>query len=142
MTHRVVRPASWHEDEGKLRQVREAVFICEQNVPAELEWDEADKTCIHALVEDAEGLPLAVGRLLPDGQIGRMAVRREARGQGVGGAVLAFLIGQARQRNFTEVWLHGQTHAVPFYEQHGFVAEGDIFMEAGIHHRMMRCVLG
>ncbi|HBA36071.1 MAG TPA: GNAT family N-acetyltransferase [Gammaproteobacteria bacterium] len=140
MTH-VVRQASWREDEGRLRQVREAVFIREQQVPAELEWDEADRTCIHALVEDAEGLPLGVGRLLPDGQIGRMAVRREARGQGIGGAVLEFLIGQARTCNFAEVWLHGQTHAVTFYEQHGFVAEGETFMEAGIPHRMMRCAL-
>ncbi|WP_343722775.1 GNAT family N-acetyltransferase, partial [Herbaspirillum seropedicae] len=90
---------------------------------------------------DEAGQPLATGRLLPDGHIGRMAVRKAGRGKGVGGAVLQALMQAARARGDREVVLNAQTHAAPFYAAHGFVQEGEIFLEAGIEHITMRASL-
>ncbi len=128
---------SWAAAAESLRAVRHAVFVVEQNVPEELEWDADDATCAHALARDRDGVPIACGRLLPDGRIDRMAVLSGWRGQGVGAAILAALIRVARDRGDTRVYLHAQTHAVPFYARFGFVAEGAEYLEAGIPHRSM-----
>jgi predicted GNAT family N-acyltransferase len=119
-------------DDAKL--VRFEVFVQEQNVPAELEMDSMDALCLHAVAYDADGAPVGTGRLLPDGHIGRMAVRKPGRGSGVGGALLQALMAQAKQRGDKVVMLSAQTHAAPFYERHGFRIEGDEFFEAGIAH--------
>jgi predicted GNAT family N-acyltransferase len=79
--------------------------------------------------------------LLPDGHIGRMAVRKPWRGQGVGALVMEHLMERARQRGDREVVLSAQTHAVGFYEKFGFVAEGDEYLDCDIPHRDMRKVL-
>ena len=132
-----VRPAVWERDDEALRLIRFAVFVVEQHVPEELEWDGIDAACEHAIAEDEAGSPIGVGRLLPDGHIGRMAVLREWRGRGVGGAILERLVALARERGHAVARLNAQTHAMPFYESHGFVAVGDEFDEAGIPHRAM-----
>lgn len=132
-----VRAASWSDDRSVLQSLRRTVFVIEQQVPEELEWDEADALSLHALVHDGDGLPVGTGRLLPDGHLGRMAVLRERRGQGAGSAVLEFLIDQARQRGMRLLQLHAQTHAIGFYARQGFVVQGGEFMEAGIPHRLM-----
>lgn len=119
-------------DDAKL--VRFEVFVQEQNVPAELEMDSMDALCLHAVAYDADGAPVGTGRLLPDGHIGRMAVRKPGRGSGVGGALLQALMAQAKERGDKVVMLSAQTHAAPFYERHGFHIEGDEFFEAGIAH--------
>jgi len=92
---------------------------------------------MHAVAYDADGQPIATGRLLPDGHIGRMAVRKSARGQGIGGQVLQALLDEARRQGYGQLVLHAQTHAVDFYRKHGFAVEGEEFMEAGISHRLM-----
>ncbi len=132
-----VRAASWSGDQAALQSLRRAVFVVEQRVPEDLEWDDADALSLHALAHDGHGLPVGTGRLLPDGHVGRMAVLRERRGQGAGSAVLEFLIGQARQRGMRLLQLHAQTHAIGFYARQGFAAQGGEFMEAGIPHRLM-----
>lgn len=132
-----VRTASWSDDRAVLQSLRRAVFVVEQRVPEELEWDEADALSLHALAQDSHGLPVGTGRLLPDGHVGRMAVLREWRGQGAGSALLEFLVLQARQRGMRRLQLHAQTHAIGFYERQGFVVQGGEFMEAGIPHRRM-----
>lgn len=132
-----VRVASWFDDRAVLQALRRAVFVVEQLVPEDLEWDEADAVSLHALALDAQGLPVGTGRLLPDGHIGRMAVIRERRGQGAGSAILEFLIREARQQGMRSLQLHAQTHAIGFYVRQGFVAQGGVFMEAGIPHRLM-----
>jgi len=133
-----IRRATWHGDLHRLRAVREAVFIREQNVPRELEWDEIDSQCDHVLAE-AQGEPVGTGRLLPDGHIGRMAVLPAWRNRGVGGAILNELAAMAGERGIQRLTLHAQTHARAFYERHGFRAEGEEFTEAGIPHvRMVR----
>lgn len=132
-----VRTASWSDDRAVLQSLRRTVFVVEQRVPEELEWDEADAPSLHALAQDRHGLPVGTGRLLPDGHIGRMAVLREWRGQGAGSALLEFLVLQARQCGMRRLQLHAQTHAIGFYERQGFVVQGGEFMEAGISHRLM-----
>jgi predicted GNAT family N-acyltransferase len=102
--------------------------------------DELDRDAVHVLAW-LDGMPVATGRLIlgadAHAKIGRMAVLRSYRRQGVGSAVLIRLMELARERGVREVSLAGQLHAIPFYERFGFVARGDVFVEAGIEHRMM-----
>ncbi|WP_427183437.1 GNAT family N-acetyltransferase [Bordetella bronchialis] len=129
--------ADWarlREDAGA---VRHAVFVVEQNVPPEIEMDEFDAVCVHAVAYDADGQVLGTGRLLPDGHIGRMAVHRRARGMGVGARLLRALVEAGRSAGHRKLMLNAQTHARGFYAGQGFVVEGDEFMEAGIPHVAM-----
>lgn len=136
-----VRILSWDAARTAASRIRLVVFVEEQNVPPELEMDEMDAHCDHALAYDAAGNAVATGRLLPDGHIGRMAVLREQRGSGAGRAVLLALLERARSRGMPEAILSAQTHALGFYERAGFTAVGPEFMEAGIPHREMRLAL-
>jgi predicted GNAT family N-acyltransferase len=137
-----VRRADWERDRAHLRRIREAVFVREQHVPPALEWDGTDASCLHVLAEDMDGTPIGTGRLLPDGHIGRMAVLAKWRGCGVGSAILTELLRWAADQGMTEVALNAQTQALGFYQHHGFSAEGDVFLDAGIDHLRMRRVLG
>jgi predicted GNAT family N-acyltransferase len=128
---------SWNTASDALSRVRRAVFIVEQGVPESLEWDDADAVSVHALASAPDGEPVATGRLLPDGHIGRMAVLKAWRGRGVGAAILALLVKQARGRGDREIALAAQVHAIGFYEREGFVAEGPVFDDAGLPHRRM-----
>ena len=129
---------SWEEARGEARPIRLAVFVEEQSVPVEIEWDDQDEKSLHALAYSKTGGAVATGRLLPDGHIGRMAVLKEWRGQGVGGAILERLVAVARERGDREIELFAQTHAIPFYHRYGFVENGEVFEEAGIPHQAMR----
>jgi predicted GNAT family N-acyltransferase len=133
-----IRHAQWESDQAALRRVRELVFVREQNVPLDLEWDGIDPDCEHVLAEDTQGVAVGTGRLLPDGHIGRMAVLQNWRHRGVGSALLQRLIEIAAARGAREVILNAQTTALAFYERHGFTAEGEEFLDAGIVHRRMR----
>lgn len=135
-----VQLVTWDEAGEALAQVRRRVFIEEQSVPEALEWDEWDPICLHALVR-AGDQPVATGRLLPDGRIGRMAVVRPWRQRGLGRAVLETLLEAARARGVTEAVLSAQLHAIPFYARAGFRAEGPEYDDAGIPHRTMRLSL-
>ena len=135
-----LRRARWDRpaDRAALMAVRRQVFIDEQGVPEALEWDDADARAIHLLAETRQGQPVGTVRLLPDGQIGRMAVLPPFRRRGIGRALLQAALDAAHQSGLTEVWLHAQTHALPFYRHAGFHPEGPEFTEAGIPHRRMR----
>ena len=137
----VVRPVNWNATRDKLRALRRAVFIEEQRVPEELEWDDADERAYHVLAMSEAGEPIGTGRLKLDGQIGRMAVARKWRRRGVGAAILQSLLDLARKEGCTMVRLHAQTHAIPLYEKYGFEIVGEEFDEAGIPHRMMELKL-
>ena len=117
--------------------VRHEVFVIEQSVPVDIELDDDDPLSVHAVAYGPDNTPVATGRLLPDGHIGRMAVRMSARGTGVGGQVLDALIRQGHGDGHRMLLLHAQTHARGFYEAHGFTAQGEEFMEAGIAHIAM-----
>lgn len=129
---------TWAEARERSRAIRYSVFVEEQRVPVELEWDDMDAQSWHALAFAEDGTPVATGRLLPDGHIGRMAVLRVARGTGIGARVLDALLAKAAQLGYPELILNAQTHAAPFYARVGFERIGDEFEEAGIPHIEMR----
>jgi YbgC/YbaW family acyl-CoA thioester hydrolase len=136
-----VTTGSWSELGDPAHGVREAVFVQEQEVPAELEWDADDATALHALARNRVGLALGTGRLVElspgVGKIGRMAVRADMRGAGVGRAVLDTLVTAARQRGLREVVLHAQLTAAGFYRAAGFSPRDGVFEEVGIPHQEM-----
>lgn len=131
-----MRLAAWTQDEAALREVRTRVFIEEQRVPKELEWDELDPRCVHVLAL-ADDVAVGTGRLTPDGYIGRMAVLSEWRSRGVGARLLQTLLEEARNRGDLVCRLHAQVTAIPFYRRFGFQVDGDEFMDAGIPHQTM-----
>lgn len=132
---------SWAADRPRLQPVRREVFVIEQKVPEAEEWDDDDQVCVHVLaLRNRE--PVGTGRISPAGKIGRLAVLSEFRGRGIGDRILLMLIEQARHRGLAEVTLNAQVHAMPFYERHGFKAQGEVFDEAGIPHRRMQKALG
>ncbi len=135
-----VELGDWPSMRSSAEPVRYAVFVEEQKVPAEIELDEFDPVSVHALALDGQGRALGTGRLLPDGHIGRMAVLKQARGRGVGSALLRRLIDAARLRGDRQLVLSAQTHAIAFYARFGFVAEGEVYDDAGIPHQRMRRV--
>ncbi|MDQ8031654.1 GNAT family N-acetyltransferase [Bordetella genomosp. 1] len=133
---------TWDRLRDDASTVRFEVFVQEQAVPPEIELDDDDAVSVHAVAYDAANRVLGTGRLLPDGHIGRMAVRKLARGTGVGGQILDALIQQGHGDGHRMLVLHAQSHAKGFYEAHGFQAEGDEFVEAGIPHVVMTRVFG
>jgi predicted GNAT family N-acyltransferase len=127
----------------ELRAVRETVFVQEQQVPLEEEWDALDPDCLHVVARALDGTAIGTGRLTPEHKIGRMAVLPEWRGKGVGDALLVALIEQAQERGWREVALNAQVSAIEFYRRHGFQAYGERFWEAGIEHQsMLRALTG
>lgn len=110
----------------------------EQGVPIELEWDNQDPRCDHALAYAKDGRAVGTGRLLPDGHIGRMAVLKEWRGKGAGALLLQALVEHARHRGHAGVRLNAQTYVAGFYRRYGFEVSGSEFMEAGIPHVPMQ----
>ena len=129
---------TWEQAQPVAGPLRFAIFVGEQNVPAGIELDDLDASCTHAIAYDADGKAIGTGRLLPDGQIGRMAVIVEWRRRGIGKEILAALIEEARKRGHAEVVLSAQLQAAEFYREQGFTAEGKVYEEAGILHQKMR----
>ena len=132
---------NWQNARDALSAIREQVFIKEQNVPPDLEWDELDATCIHIIAFDSANQPIGTARMLANGHIGRMAVLTHARHQGVGTKLLEHLIELAKQMDLPQVFLHAQTHAMGFYAKQGFEPVGEEFFEANIPHRKMERLL-
>ena len=119
---------------SELRAIRETVFMKEQNVPKDEEWDGQDEASWHYLAKADGNETIGCARLMRSGQIGRMAVLKEHRGLGVGELLLNSVVNQARELNMNPIFLHAQTYAVGFYERAGFRAHGDEFMDANIPH--------
>ncbi len=133
---------SWQNSLTQLSEIRFEVFVDEQKVPADEEIDELDAVSVHALVSTEDGTPVGCARLLPDGHIGRMAVRKPFRGVGVGLLLLDILIDHAKQQGqHDKLELHAQTHALAFYTKRGFEVVSDTFLDAGIEHKTMRLAL-
>ncbi|RKP44238.1 GNAT family N-acetyltransferase [Pararobbsia silviterrae] len=117
-------------------RIRDAVFVREQGIPADLEWDEEDARCVHVVAyrTTPEREPVATARLLAGGWIGRVAVIKPARRGGLGRRVVEALVEVARHRGDDAARLYSQTYAVPLYEACGFQVVGEPFEEAGIPH--------
>lgn len=141
-----IRLGAWEQLGEAAREVRTEVFLQEQQIPVELEWDADDATAVHAVAYNRLGMPVATGRLLQHApqvaRIGRMAVTRVLRGGGLGRDLLQSLLRAAAQRGDREVVLHAQLSAEGFYAQQGFVPRGQPFDEAGIPHIEMVRPLG
>jgi YbgC/YbaW family acyl-CoA thioester hydrolase len=133
-----VKTGSWSELKSWAAPLRTSVFVGEQEIAPELEWDEADETAFHAVVLNKLGQSVATGRLLQPSphvaQIGRMAVVKSLRGGHLGQMIVETLLEQARKRGDQKVILHAQCSAEGFYKRLGFTAHGDIFQDAGIDH--------
>ncbi len=131
------------DDIEKVYGLRYEVFVGEQNVPPEIELDDEDKHATHVIAEE-NGAAVGCARVLygdDGGHIGRLAVKKSKRGQGIGKEMCRFIISLCRQRGYKRVWLNSQLHAVPFYEKLGFSRRGQTFFEAGIEHIEMELTL-
>lgn len=127
----------WSEHRAPLKKVRTLVFVEEQNVPAEMEWEEEDNSAIHFLAFNSEDQAIATARLLASGKIGRMAVLKPYRNNQIGTKLLQTCIKTAREMALESVYLHAQSNAVGFYQKFHFTIVGDKFYEAGIPHFKM-----
>ena len=132
----VIRIAIWKDEKDTLSDIRRQVFIEEQDVPEQMEWDEYDESSKHYLAA-LENKVVAVARLKPDGQLGRMAVLTEYRNQGIGSALLRFILQDIKNKKPIKIYLHAQVSAINFYKKQGFIEHGEIFYEADIPHRKM-----
>lgn len=128
----------WKTYQHECERVRAMVFVAEQKVPRDMEFDEDDGKAEHFVAFDARHMVMGCARLLDNGRIGRVAVLRPFRRRGIGRAVMEAVIARAKVRGMTSVHLGAQVQAQPFYEDLGFEAYGDVFDEAGIPHQMMR----
>jgi predicted GNAT family N-acyltransferase len=132
----------WPVMQSSAQAVRTAVFVQEQGIAPEDEWDADDATALHAVLFDKHGKPVGNARLLQPSdniaKVGRMAVLREMRGQGYGARLLQALLLEARRRGNKEVHLHAQRTAEGFYAAQGFTVFGEPFDEVGIAHVAMR----
>lgn len=131
-----IRSVDWNTDGDLIRAVRKIVFVVEQNVPENLDFDGSDVGCRHVLALEGN-TPVGTARLGPDGRIGRMAVLASHRRRGIGTLLMRSLIDLARQEQMERMHLHSQTRASAFYEAFGFVPEGEEFVEADIPHVLM-----
>ncbi len=133
-----IRTGSWAELGADAAKVRTEVFVHEQKIPLEMEWDDADQTALHAVAYNALGQAIGTARLLEHtpktAKVGRMAVKRVLRGTSIGGDLLQILMTSARQRGNQEVVLHAQRSAQGFYSRAGFSVRGEPFDEVGIPH--------
>jgi predicted GNAT family N-acyltransferase len=138
-----VRRVTESGDLENVFEIRRRVFLIEQKVPADEEFDEDDKRALHVLAV-ADDEPVGTGRLVfrqDHGRVGRMAVLAQHRSHGIGRAILQELLRAAAEHNVRRIVLHAQVHAIGFYESLGFLASGEVFDEAGIPHRRMERVL-
>ena len=133
-----IKTGRWAELGSDAAVVRTEVFVHEQKIPLELEWDEADQTALHAVAYNGLGQAIGTARLLDTSsttaKLGRMAVKRVLRGSNIGRDLLNVLIDSAAQAGKQEVMLHAQTSAQGFYARAGFVARGELFDEVNIPH--------
>lgn len=128
---------TWNIAQKELSEIRTAVFIEEQHVPPELEWDGLDHAALHLLAFNADGEAVGCARILSGGVIGRMAVLAPWRGRGVGMALLSNALQVCHERGWRDIRLSAQIHAIAFYEKAGFIGCSEEYLDAGIPHRDM-----
>ena len=135
-----VQSGHWDKLEQDAKFIRKQVFIIEQNIPEEEEWDDQDMISDHFVVYDQDQ-PIATARLLQNNSVGRVAVLKAYRGQGIGRMIMLEVIRQAHQQDRKFLHLSSQVHAISFYEKLGFSIQGDAYDECGIPHIKMQLVI-
>ena len=137
MTPFTIRTGSWDELQNDAKLIREQVFIHEQQIAAEDEWDAEDAVSVHFVVYDQDQ-PIATARLLQNNSVGRVAVLKSHRGVGIGKLLMQQIIQQARHEQREFLKLSSQVHAIQFYAGLGFKVEGEQYLDCGIPHIDMR----
>ena len=140
MSQFIIRSGSWDVLEHDARKIRESVFIQEQQISSKDEWDDQDPIAVHFVV-DGQGHAIATARLLQNNSIGRVAVLKQYRGQGIGRLLMLEIIQSAKNEHREFLKLSSQVHAIPFYAGLGFNVEGDEYLDCGIPHIDMRMPL-
>lgn len=133
-----VKWVSWEHGKEALLAVRYAVFVDEQGVPIEIEQDEDDPKCEHLLVSTDEETPIGTARLSGSGKVGRVAVLKQHRKQGIGRLLMEAIASKAKEARLNTLVLHAQEDSMAFYESLGYQALGGRFLEAGIPHFKMQ----
>ncbi|KAA8705977.1 GNAT family N-acetyltransferase [Pseudomonas cannabina] len=128
-----VSVAQWQKNNADIRRIRDSVFVAEQSVPPELEWDADDAEAVHFLAWEGD-YAVGTARLLADGEIGRLSVLKDWRGLKVGEALLSAVIDEAEKRGLKPLKLSAQVQAVDFYQRFGFMVTSKEFLEAGLPH--------
>ena len=137
MSEVIIKAVSFKDDYSDINEIRTSVFIEEQNVPIELEWDEFDNDSTHILAYYNDKA-VGTARLLNDGHIGRMAVLKDYRNRNIGKNMLKYLLDIAKTRQIDNIELSAQEHAVEFYKKMGFTVSSSVYMDAGIPHYTMQ----
>ncbi len=142
-----IKITNWHSEQNKLQAIREQVFIKEQHVPIELEWDEFDQSATHLLAQHKQKetmLPIGTARIVfnhkgknNSAHIGRMAVLKAWRRMGVGSKLLQACIDECKKHHSKKMILNAQTSAIPFYQKAGFSINSEEFLDANIPHKEM-----
>ena len=128
-----IRIADWHKDNADLRRIRDSVFIQEQGISPEQEWDSDDASATHFLACEGD-FAIGTARLLAGGCIGRLSILKDWRGLHIGEKLLLAAIEEAERQGLKQQFLTAQVHAAGFYERLGFSVISDEFIEAGIPH--------
>lgn len=136
-----VKHGSWDQLQQDAKLIRELVFISEQNIPEQDEWDDQDAISQHFVVYD-HNQPIATARLLANNSVGRVAVLKAYRGQGIGRLIMLEIIAYAQAQKRPSLQLSSQVHAISFYEKLGFSIQGDEYDECGIPHIEMVMQIG
>jgi len=125
------------EEEAVIGVLREKVFFSEQGIPIEAIWDEDDEYAFHFFAKTLTGEVVGAVRLTRSGQVGRLAVKKSCRGQGIARLLIEYLMLFAKVNSFQPLYLNAQVQTISFYEKFGFVFVGDVFVEVGIEHILM-----
>ena len=133
MSEIIIKTVDFNNSFTEIEQIRTSVFIKEQHVPVELEWDEFDNDSTHILAY-YDNKPVATARLLNDGHIGRMAVIKAYRNRKIGQNMLKYILKLAKNKSMQKIELSAQEHAVEFYKKYGFSVTSDVYLDAGIPH--------
>ncbi|MFK4048805.1 GNAT family N-acetyltransferase [Acinetobacter venetianus] len=136
-----VKQGSWDQLQQDAKLIRKLVFISEQNIPEQDEWDDQDAISQHFVVYD-QNQPIATARLLANNSVGRVAVLKAYRGQGIGRLIMLEIIAYAQAQKRPSLQLSSQVHAISFYEKLGFSIQGDEYDECGIPHIEMVMPIG
>ena len=132
-----IRAGRWDELQNDAKLIREQVFIQEQQIAVEDEWDAEDAVSLHFVVYDQDQ-PIATARLLQNNSVGRVAVLKSHRGTGIGKLLMQQIIQQAKHEQREFLKLSSQVHAMQFYAGLGFKVEGEQYLDCGIPHIDMR----
>lgn len=135
-----IKHGTWAELKDDAMFIREKVFIGEQSIAPADEWDEQDPISLHFVIYQ-EGQAIATARLLNDNSVGRVAVLKAYRGQGLGQLIMQSIIEKAQQEKRTELHLSAQVHALEFYRALGFEQQGEVYLDCNIPHIDMNLTL-